>query len=388
MAVNTRVIYAVQAVRLRGPSGTNVPPINDGWDRVHGLQSIGVNTNFNLEPIYQMGQLDVYDDYEEIPEVEISLNKVLDGFPLIYHMTMGTGTLQDVQDNRCGVQFGIWTQKDFAATGIPSVLLECEPAYLQSVTYNFGTDGNLTEDATIVSNSKVWKSTVSGTNWGGYVGSYSTSDDHWYPTPTGHGIMRRGNIDLGRSIFASGITTTSALSKRNAAPNTYQAGTIDSNKQGKGNIPPQALINSVTLTANLGREELRILGQRDPFIRYINFPLEITAEIEITAGSGDMANAATSNGCTVTKGLADQTIFVALCDGTTFDLGDKCKLTSVNHQGGDTGGGNATITYSYRTFSTFTVGYGTGYAPLPPDNTVFESMGGNQDFNFQDTSNP
>lgn len=387
MALNTRVIYAVQSVRVRGPSGTNVTPINAGWDRIHGLQSIGVNTNFNLEPIYQMGQLDVYDDYEEIPEVEISLNKVLDGFPLIYHMTMGTGTLQDVQDNRCGVQFGIWTQKDFAATGIPSVLLECEPAYLQQVTYNFGTDGNLTEDATIVSNNKLWKTAASGSpldNWGGY----GVGDAHWYKSPTGHGIMRRGNIDLTRSVFASGITEGSANSKRNADPNSGTAGTLDPIKVGKGNIPVGALINSVTLTANLGREELRVLGQRQPYIRYINFPLEITAEIEITAGSGDMVSSAQDAGCAVVKGLQPQTIFVALCDGTTFDLGDKCKLTSVNHQGGDTGGGNATITYSYRTFSTFTVGFGSGMGSLTPPADVFESMGNNEDFNFNDDTNP
>ena len=38
-----------------------------------------------------------------------------------------------------------------------------------------------------------------------------------------------------------------------------------------------------------------------------------------------------------------------------FDLGDKCKLTSVNYSGGDTGGGNATITYSYSTFNELSI---------------------------------
>ena len=82
---NNRVYYAVQGVRLRGPSGTNVAPKNTGWDRIQGLQTVGINTNFNLEPIYQMGQLELYDNFEEVPDVEVSLNKVFDGFPLIYH---------------------------------------------------------------------------------------------------------------------------------------------------------------------------------------------------------------------------------------------------------------------------------------------------------------
>jgi hypothetical protein len=37
--------------------------------------------------------------------------------------------------------------------------------------------------------------------------------------------------------------------------------------------------------------------------------------------------------------------------GYMIDLGTKNKLTSVNYTGGDTGGGNATITYSYQTFN-------------------------------------
>jgi hypothetical protein len=34
-----------------------------------------------------------------------------------------------------------------------------------------------------------------------------------------------------------------------------------------------------------------------------------------------------------------------------IDLGKKNKLTSVNYTGGDTGGGNATTTFSFQTFN-------------------------------------
>ena len=35
----------------------------------------------------------------------------------------------------------------------------------------------------------------------------------------------------------------------------------------------------------------------------------------------------------------------------TFQLGTKNKLTSITYGGGDTGGGNATYSYSYRNFN-------------------------------------
>jgi hypothetical protein len=361
MAANNRVFYAVQGVRLRGPSGIDIGTIqNTGWDRVRGLQTVGINTNFNLEPIYQMGQLELYDNYEEVPDVEVTLNKVFDGFPLIYTMTMGSGALVEIANNRCGVQFGIFRDTDSAATGYPQTLLEIEPAYVSSATYTFSTEGNFTEDVTIVANDKTWKSPD---DWGIY--DAHDSNAAWTPSPTGFGINRRQHMKLEACVFPTGG--------------------IQSDDYRKGGFAPNSKINSVTITANLNREEIRTLGQRTPFLRYINFPVEITAEFEITSASGDMvglpadANAACSN----PKALENQGIKIALCDGTTFDLGVKNKLTTVNMAGGDTGGGNATVTYSYTTYNDFLFTPGTGI--IGGDQTPAGFFETNQeDFNFQD----
>lgn len=354
---NNRVYYAVQGVRLRGPSGTNVPPINTDFDRIRGLQTVGINTNFNLEPIYQMGQLELYDNFEEVPEVEVTLNKVIDGFPLIYTMAMGTGALVDISNNRCGVQFGVFSDTASSTTGIPQVLLQIEPAYVSSATYTLNTDGNFTEDVTIVANDKEW---ITPETWGEYDSSI------WTKAPTGFGIARRQQFSRTSSILPSG------------------AG---------GGIPADAHVNSLTITANLGREQIRELGSRTPYTRYVNFPVEITCEIEITAGSGDMVGVNNSNAaCANPKALANQRIKIALCDGTYWDLGSKNKLTTVNYAGGDTGGGNATITYSYQTYNDFTLVQGTGlaYSELFGAGKFLEDMSsdGSKDFNFQDGSNP
>jgi len=42
-----------------------------------------------------------------------------------------------------------------------------------------------------------------------------------------------------------------------------------------------------------------------------------------------------------------------------INLGAKNKLSSVSYSGGDTGGGNATITYSYSNFNEMTVDGGS-----------------------------
>ena len=99
-----------------------------------------------------------------------------------------------------------------------------------------------------------------------------------------------------------------------------------------------------------------------PYFRYVNFPLEITAEFQVIAADGDKIDAkdfSDVSGCGQDyTNLAYQPVKIVLCgsgesDKLTIDLGTKNKLTSVNYTGGDTGGGNATITYSYQTFNKF-----------------------------------
>jgi len=347
---NNRIFYACQAVQINGPSGT-LRTLNPDYDTVQGLQSVGMNTNFNLEPIYQLGQIDLYDNYEEIPEVEITLSKVLDGMPTLYAMTMGTGDLVSLSNNRCGVKLLLYPDTNTSATGVATAVVECAPSYLSSISYTFPTEGNFTEEATIVSNDKVWTTGVS-------VNSKPAVD-----VPSGVGILRRGLWNTAGTVL----------------PNSG-AGVALERQSVSGGLPLGAKINSVKVSMNLGREQIRELGSRTPYYRYIKFPVEVSTEIEVTANNGDLVGASGSSNtsCDNPKALSNKEIKIALCDGTVIDLGKKNKLTTVNYTGGDTGGGNATITYSYRTYSEFTYtaptgGVGQVYAnvvesglPVPP----------------------
>lgn len=324
-----RIYYACQSVQLNGPSGTSTVS-NAAWDTVQGLQSVGMTTNFNLEPVYQLGQLELYDNYEEIPEVEVTLNKVLDGFPTIYAMAMGSGSLADLANNRCGVRLSLFPDTNTASTGTPMAQVECMPAYLSSVTYTFPTEGNFTEEVTLVSNDKTWLTSLDTT------ATNATKAN----SPSGLGILRRGLWDSAGTILPTGAGTAGDLARLSVS----------------GGVPAGTKINSVSVSMNLGREQIRELGSRTPFYRYIQFPVEITTEIEVVANTGDMVGVQGSSNaaCNNPKALANKEILISLCDGSKINLGKKNKLTSVNYTGGDTGGGNATITYSYQTYSEFT----------------------------------
>jgi hypothetical protein len=353
MANENRIYYATQSVQLNGPSGKNIVT-NTAWDTVRGLQSVGINTNFNLEPIYQLGQLSLYDNYEEIPEVEISLNKVLDGSQTIYAMTMGTGQLTKLSDHRCGFRLNLYPEASGSTSGGGFAYVECVPAYLSSVTYSFPSEGNCTEEVSLVSNDKVWTNdTKAGFTTVGDTAPTITEPLKIADNPA---IIRRGLI--------SGLTIPTGAG---GGTGGYES----------GGIPTGMKVQSMNISMNLGRESIYKLGQRTPYYRYVNFPVEITCEIECIAGDGDLAGlpqpVAGNPACQNPKALSNKAIAIQLCDGMKIDLGDKCKLSSVNYQGGDTGGGNVTVTYSYITYNDFTYTAPTGhsYPDVVEDNQSF-----------------
>ena len=53
--------------------------------------------------------------------------------------------------------------------------------------------------------------------------------------------------------------------------------------------------------------------------------------------------------------LTDRTIIFRICEGLEVNCGDRNKLSSVSQTGGDSGGGNVEVTYSYTNFNDFTV---------------------------------
>ena len=126
---NNRIYYAIQQVVLGRAGGS----LNTDKFAVHGLQTVGITTNFNLEQVFEMGQLAIYQNVENVPDIEVTLNKVLDGYPLVYVLATEEGssiannlvavnpTIPGRQNARCDMQLGVLLWNNYRMSGALNV---------------------------------------------------------------------------------------------------------------------------------------------------------------------------------------------------------------------------------------------------------------------------
>ena len=64
---NNRIFYACQLVGISKMGDV------DNITEAHGVQSIGITTNFNLEQAFELGQIQIYENIEGLPDVEVTM---------------------------------------------------------------------------------------------------------------------------------------------------------------------------------------------------------------------------------------------------------------------------------------------------------------------------
>lgn len=357
---NKRIYYAVHQVGLKEDGDTG------NFTEVHGVQSVSMSTNFNLSQVFQLGELAIYENIEEIPDVEVSLTKVLDGYPLIYLLattSATTPTLAGRSNAKCIFGLSIFSDDQEAASGTPGSVVQCSGQYIGSVSYNFPLDDNFSEDCTLQGNDKVWKNDPRATNPNladpTFAGAFDNTDS---PTGVG-GVNRRENLQFSYSA-AAGLDVNNMVADVDATilpPEVFGISNSGTNEQTNGQ-DFDAHLSSISVSVDFGREAINELGRKGPYHRTVSFPVEVSCDIEVTATSGDMISATEAgiyttgtDPCEDGGNLADRTIRIATCEGTRIYLGYKNKLSSVNYAGGDAGGGNVTVTYTFTTFNDFTV---------------------------------
>lgn len=381
---NKRVFYATLGIAVGDMGGSSIIDSYPGLTAAsgitgagklviaHGLQSFSANTNFNLEPIFELGQLSNYDNYEEIPEIEVSMERVLDGYTLAYHMatvTASTPTLAGRSQARADVRalVGYETSTSIQSGGTNSGVAElyCSGMYINSVSYNLSTDGNFTESVSLVGNNKLW---LNGSDTGGILANSSGSiasafDSSVFgndtPQGVGNSVLRRQNLVVGSTGKSHGGTTFRTVVPAFIEGTTTGAtGVVGVGGTGLSTncsyIPDTGgvYVNSVTISCDFGRDSINQLGKRGPYYRFANFPIEVTTEIAVTATGGDNIDAYEEGNPTGTsaiaigKNLSNHSIQFVLDDSTIIGLGNKNKVTSISYGGADAGGGNATATYS------------------------------------------
>lgn len=317
---NNRVFWACHAVKV-------------GDEAVHGVQDVSINTSFNLEPVFELGQLEIYENIEGLPEVELTLSKVLDGYPLAYHLATqdsADDTLLSRTNEQFNVSLLVYPDTDTEAEGAAISDVFMSGMFVSSLTYTFPVEGNCTESVTFVGNDKVWST-------GATITSEFGSDS---PAAT-DGVQRRENVIMGS---ASGNASSTW-------PNLIEG--ISGGKNPEVGNSYAARIQDVTITVNLGRTDLLELGRRKPYFKYANFPVTVETTINVTAGGdtpGDGVDADSE-----TDNLTNETIIVVLSDGSIFDCGTKNKLQSVSYSGGGTDGGVVTIAYTFSNNNDLTV---------------------------------
>ena len=348
MARNQRIFYACQAVAITGRGG-EVHAANV----VKGLQSVGMSSTFTLDQVFEMGQIEIYENIEEVADIEVTLEKVIDGEKLIYDLASSGACKTDVVSAtkaRSDVYLAVFDDGLSHATGVPRNVCMNSGMFISSVSYTYSIDGSATESVTLVGNDRFWNESGEGvlggesvpySGWrefenevGGASGVTYQLDGTDAPVS---GVVRRVDVDI------AGSTLPALLKAQGGDDSSAEAG-----------ISSNAHIQSIAVSTDFGQENIQELGRFGPYHRYATFPVEVTCDFEVIATSGgliDVSGAAPN--------LSNHELVIKDTAGTVINLGSKNKLSSVSYSGGDTGGGNATVSYSFSNFNVLTVNGGS-----------------------------
>ena len=434
---NNRVFWAIEQIAIKansapptgavaplnarhfitGPLASGVNQVSGLWEVPRGLQSAGMSTTFNLEQVYQLGQVEVYEQSERQPDVEMTLSKAVDGtkplFFMVTNPTAGNDIVARTADYKVDVSLQIYPDTKFRATGKPVSICTVSGAVLSNISYTFSVDGFVTEDVTLISNDKIWGAIVpvsgvtAGNNKGfpgeplvlwpgdadggnpnapegtpsgvfGHDGNTSLlveggaselagGSDRFGVIIVGSGIQRREEVEIRRSVLPEdvpGITRFIASGIDAAYVNggfgAQGPGTAANTQQLIGDANTDFIaehIQSITLTFSVARNDIFELGSKRPFARVPDFALEATASIEVITAQGDLVDATSEIDCGADNTTESNTIILRTCDGLQVDLGDSNRLSSVENAGGEAGGDNMTVTYNYTSFNVFNVSH-------------------------------
>ena len=345
---------------------------------IRGVQSVGITTNFNLEQVFQLGQLAVYEDVEEVPDIEVSVERVLDGVTyhdvvqegngpnnsaapppnintmhchLLYgHVTqLHASSIPTMQNNKCDVYLSLNRDSDSnAGDGKPDAYVYCSGMYVSSASWTFATDGNVTESITLVGNHKVWT-----TNSGSRIGENLGHADH---EPMIGGVQGGGGANPG-DVDDSDATKVSDNLALPSGTTELMTGDVMRRQNVKFISKPTIFdantqITSCTVSVDFGREQINVLGKKLPYYRYVSYPVEVSSEWEILARGDEGLNAYPErNNVTTDDTIRIQTVNDDGVVCADWYLGTKNKCTSVSYGGGTTGGENVTYSYSFRNFN-------------------------------------
>lgn len=353
--MNKRIIYSARQVGFAEDGSTS-------YIEAHGVQSLNITTNFNLEQVFEMGQLAIYQNIEQIPEIEVTMEKVLDGYPLLYHLaTHGavSPTLVGRSNIKTIVAMSVFSDTGDSASGTPIAEVSMSGMAISQLTYTIPVEGSCTESVTLVGNNKLWRDSETLAS-GIFNGRFNNQDAPLYSG----GVMQRQHVIMvpisggPAGVDANGATNGWVSVWPKDIPGITSTGLNPTTSDGTYLVPFQ----SATISTDLGRNSIFELGRKTAYFRFVTFPVEVRTELELIATKWDNISATEvggTNGAQSGSNTSSQTIKIRLEDGTWISTGTKNKLTSVAMTGGDAagGGGNVSHRYSYITYNDLVVSH-------------------------------
>jgi hypothetical protein len=320
---NKRLYYATAGAAI-SPDGTTAVTASHV---IHGLQSVTIDADLNLERIFEIGQSEEYESIEDVPEVSISLSKVLDGYCPMY-LLASNGAVNAELGGRADITsiFSLYVYPDdhLAASGTPLTQADCSGCNIGSLTYNFPVDDNFTEEMDLVASHRNWRTS-----------SFTFSGNMFDNTDTPLAITGSGGVNRREDLIFSPVADGTILPSDVAG--ITSSGTNESSAGVYG-----ASLQNISVSVDFAREELRELGRFKEFARLRAPVTDITTEIEAICKTGDLVNINEEGGNT-----NDRQIVIKAREGLKIDLGLKNRLQSTSMGGFDAGGDNATMTYTF-----------------------------------------
>ena len=363
-SLNRRIFFPTHAIGF-GPFQTET------YTTVHGAQTVGINTNFTLDPILELGQAALYELVEQVPEIEVTTEKVLDGNPLLYHLaTRGApdGSLFGRANQRSMFGMSVYGDTQNAASGTPTSQIECSGLYWSQHTLTFATDGPFKEALTLVGNNKLYRSS-----------GFTFSPTGLVNTDAPLSLVGSGGVQLRRDMIfypilgvgdpLYSLETTNALDVNGQVkayltilPPDVQGISSSGTNDRIGGDQFTAHIQNITVSINAGRDAVLELGRKEPYFRFMTIPISATCEISTIATEADTISAIEKGQDGFGNNLTNRSIYLRSREGTFVSLGTQNKLQSVSFQGGGTDGGQVTTTYTFITYNFYIVSH-----PQDPD---------------------
>lgn len=348
MAQNRRLYYGCLAVAFC-KIGSNT------FTKAFAVEGASMTTSFNLDYVFELGQVEVYQILEGVPDITIELTKAMDGTPPLYCLATNGATSPSLAGRgSTGTIFGMATfsEQQDAASGNPLREVTCSGAFHSSFGFQFNIEGAFKETMTLVGNNKVWA-----------TGSFKLANlfngqDSPPNIATSGGVQQRQNMVFS---FPTGVTYTLDT---NGQVETKLATILPPDIEGISSSGTNntdtagfftAYLQSINVTVDLQRENLLQLGRKIPYFRYPRFPVECRTEIEAYVSQWDNVSATEAGTDGLGNNLTNRTIVLRTQDGLVVNMGKKNILENVAMQGGGVDGSLLTARYSYVTQSFCTV---------------------------------